>query len=160
MRKKKISLSEAIKFHGHLGPYLILGVLAGELAVKKLGCERYFGLDVKVWGANKKPKSCLIDGLQLSTGATYGKGNIYKFNGNNIRVLVRSLENKKRIEISFRKELIKDLNNLRGHRDAEVFARKLLNINHSELFEIASLANGKRRLARNDKWVIRQLGIF
>jgi formylmethanofuran dehydrogenase subunit E len=70
MKKSGITLKEAIRFHGHLGPYLVLGVLAGEAALKKLKAKKYFGIEMKVWGANKKPKSCLVDGLQLSTGAT------------------------------------------------------------------------------------------
>ncbi|MCX5710376.1 MAG: formylmethanofuran dehydrogenase subunit E family protein, partial [Candidatus Omnitrophica bacterium] len=78
----KVSLKEAVNFHGHLGPYLVLGLKAGEMALRKLGCKKYFGLEVKVFGALKKPKSCFIDGLQLSTGATYGKGNIQKYKGN------------------------------------------------------------------------------
>ncbi len=55
--QKNISLKEAVRFHGHLGPYLVIGILAGQLAVKKLKSKRYFGLEVKVWGANKKPKA-------------------------------------------------------------------------------------------------------
>ncbi len=99
MAKRKTTLNEAIKFHGHLGPYLVLGLKAGELALKKLGCKKYFNLDVKVWGANYKPKSCLIDGLQLSTGATYGKGNIQKFDGAQIKIQVRDKFNKKSVTL-------------------------------------------------------------
>jgi len=36
---RKIAIKEAIKFHGHLGPYLILGILAGEAALKILKCK-------------------------------------------------------------------------------------------------------------------------
>ncbi len=85
--KDRISLKEAIKFHGHLGPYLVLGILAGEFALKRLRCKKYFGLEVRVWGTDKKPKSCFIDGLQLSTGATYGKGNIHKLDGRKMKLL-------------------------------------------------------------------------
>lgn len=120
-----ISLKEAVKFHGHLGPYLILGVLSGDFALKKLRAKKYFGLEVKVWGANKKPKSCLIDGLQLSTGATYGKGNIQKFNGTLIRMEFRNKENNKRISLEL-KDTIKDkLDNLKGHLDSKELAREL-----------------------------------
>jgi formylmethanofuran dehydrogenase subunit E len=136
MSYKKVGLKEAIKFHGHLGPYLVLGILAGEEAIKKLKAKKYFGLEVKVWGANKKPKSCLIDGLQLSTGATYGKGNIYKLNSDEIKILIRNLENNKKIKISLKKDLIHDLIHLRGHRDSEAFARRLFKINSTQLFRL------------------------
>ena len=119
-------LKEAIKFHGHLGPYLILGLLAGSLGLKKTGAKKYFGLEVKVYGANKKPKSCLIDGLQLSTGATYGKGNIQKFAGKDIKIKIHNLINDKEVSLSLSKDLKKELDCLKGCRDSERFARGLL----------------------------------
>jgi len=132
--KKRISLEEAIKFHGHLGPYLVLGLLAGELALKKLRYKKYFGLDVKIWGANKRPKSCLIDGLQLSTGATYGKGNIRKLNSKIIKIVARGKRENNRLVIKFREELIKELKAAKTHRDSEILANKLYKTNPSELF--------------------------
>jgi formylmethanofuran dehydrogenase subunit E len=136
MSFKRIALSQAIKFHGHLGPYLVLGILAGELAVKKLGCRKYFGLHVKVQGANKKPKSCLIDGLQLSTGATYGKGNIEKLNGKDIRIIFYNLNNKKKITMSLKENLKFRLEKLKNHRDSESLAEKIYQTNYSKLFNL------------------------
>ena len=136
MDKYKITLKEAIRFHGHLGPYLILGILAGEFALKKLRAKKYFGLAVKVYGANKKPKSCFIDGLQLSTGATYGKGNIQKMNGNKIKIWVKNSTNNKKIELNFKEDVITRLEALKGHRDSERFARGLLNVKLNDLFEL------------------------
>jgi formylmethanofuran dehydrogenase subunit E len=127
-------LKEAIKFHGHLGPYLVLGILAGEFAIKKLRCKRYFGLKVKVYGANKKPKSCLIDGLQLSTGATYGKGNIKKIEGNKIRILF--LVNNKKIKISLKENLIKKLDCLKDHRNSEILAKELYKTEPLNIFNL------------------------
>ena len=123
--KNIITLNEAIKFHGHLGPYLILGILAGKFAVKKLRCKRYFGLNVKVYGANKKPKSCLIDGLQLSTGATYGKGNIQKFNGPIIRIEFYNQLSRKRISLKLKDGLRQILEATKTHRDSEALAKEL-----------------------------------
>lgn len=122
---KKITLKEGVKFHGHLGPYLVLGILAGEIALKKLRCKKYFGLKVKVWGATKKPKSCLIDGLQLSTGATYGKGNIIKLNGSIIKAEFKNCVNKKKLTLGLKDEIIKQLKEARTHRDAQILAKRL-----------------------------------
>ena len=44
-----ISLKEAEKFHGHLGPWLVLGLLIGDAALKKLKAEKYFGLERGPW---------------------------------------------------------------------------------------------------------------
>lgn len=138
--KKKITLSEAVRFHGHLGPYLALGILAGELAIEKLRCKKYFGLEVKVWGASRKPKSCLIDGLQLSTGSTYGKGNIQKLSGNRIRILFRNFKNNEKLKISLKRDLIKKLNGLKGHADSEKFARELYKTNPLIFFNLTTYA--------------------
>ncbi|MFH1339414.1 MAG: formylmethanofuran dehydrogenase subunit E family protein [Candidatus Omnitrophota bacterium] len=134
---KEITLKETVRFHGHLGPYLTLGVLAGELALKKLKAKKYFGLKVKVSGANKKPKSCLIDGLQLSTGATYGKGNIEKLNGSGIRLEFYNLVNHKKISLKLKDNLIKDLKETKTHRDSELLAKKLYSTDYYKLFDLA-----------------------
>ncbi|MDD4907861.1 MAG: formylmethanofuran dehydrogenase subunit E family protein [Candidatus Omnitrophica bacterium] len=137
MADKRITLKEAIKFHGHLGPYLVLGLLAGEWALKKLKAGKHFGIEVKVWGADKKPKSCFIDGLQLSTGATYGKGNIGKFRAKKICVLIFCSKNNKKVVLSFKEDLVKRLNALKGHRDSEACAARLYKTDPLELFSIS-----------------------
>lgn len=134
--KERITLKEAVKFHGHLGPYLVLGILAGELAIKKLKCRKHFGIDVKVWGAAQKPKSCLIDGLQLSTGATYGKGNIEKLDGPLVKIKLTNRLNQKEIFLSFKEELIKRLNEAKAHSDCENLAKKIYKKDYSSLFYI------------------------
>lgn len=131
-----IPVKEAVKFHGHLGPYLILGLIAGDLSLKKLGAKKYFGLKVKVYGANIKPKSCLVDGLQLSTGATYGKGNITKYGARQIKIIILNLEKNKRIQLSLKKSISQELSSLSSHADSEKFAKKLLKLRHLDIFEI------------------------
>jgi formylmethanofuran dehydrogenase subunit E len=132
-------LKEAEKFHGHLGPYLVLGILAGELAINKLRCKKYFGLDVKVWGATQKPKSCLIDGLQLSTGSTYGKGNIKKINGSKIKIDFCNLVNHKKITLKLKDNFIQRLQRTKTHKDSEALARQLYNTDPLELFSLTTL---------------------
>lgn len=131
-----ISLKEAIKFHGHLGPYLVLGILAGETALNKLKCKKYFGLDVKVWGAKEKPKSCLIDGLQLSSGATYGKGNIQKLNGPAIKIEFSLREKKARLNLKLTENLIEKLRQAKTHQESELLAKELYRSNFKELFNL------------------------
>lgn len=133
-----ISLKEAQKFHGHLGPYLVLGLLAGELALKKLGAGKYFGLEVKVYGAVQKPKSCLIDGLQLSTGATFGKGNIKKFNAAAIKMEFINRINQKKFTLKFKSGLIQKLEAVKIHKDSEILAKELYRANYIKLFHVAA----------------------
>ena len=132
----RVSLKEAVRFHGHLGPYLVLGLLAGEAALKKLKIKKYFDLELNVLGANKKPKSCLIDGLQLSTGATYGKGNIRKFNGSLINIEFCDTQKEKKILLKLKDALIKQLDNAKTHRDCESLAKKLYKTHYLKLFDL------------------------
>lgn len=134
--RKRITLSEALKFHGHLGPYLVLGILAGEFALKRLRCKKYFVLEVRVWGTNKKPKSCFIDGLQLSTGATYGKGNIHKLDGRKIKIEFCNPNNNKKFILRFRESLIQRLEETKTHRDSELLAKRLYKTEYNELFNL------------------------
>lgn len=133
---QRIGLEKAAAFHGHLGPYLVLGLKAGEFAIKKLGCTKYFGLEVKVFGAQEKPKSCLIDGLQLSTGATFGKGNIFKFPGKQIRIEIAHLKKKAKI-VLFLLRPVEDLLSLnKSYRDCELLAKKFYKMAPARIFAL------------------------
>jgi len=133
MDNKRITLSEAVKFHGHLGPYLVLGILAGELGLRRLKCKKYFGIDVLVWGAKEKPKSCFIDGLQLSTD---GKGNIKKLNGPRIKVELRRCDDKRRIAFVLKDGIIRKIGQLKSHKDSELLANKLYKTVNYKLFNL------------------------
>lgn len=71
-----LTLWDMERFHGHIGPFVVLGARLGEHAVTTHKIPRYFGIDVKVECPAGPPPTCIIDGLQLATGATMGKGNI------------------------------------------------------------------------------------
>ena len=136
MGKDRITLKEAERFHGHLGPWLVLGILMGDFAIRRLKAKKYFGIDVKVWGVDKKPKSCLIDGLQLSTGATYGKGNIQKLNGSEIKMEFYNRTNHKKIILKFKQELMQKLKEAKTHRDSELLARRLYKTDYDKIFNL------------------------
>lgn len=133
----KIQLKTAINFHGHLGPYLVLGLLMGEYALKKIQAQPHFGLEAKVWGAKNKPKSCLIDGLQLSTGCTYGKGNIAKYGGKTIQASFLNCDTQKKITISLKEAVLKKLESAQDHSSAEKIAKEFHKTPAEELFSYA-----------------------
>jgi len=136
MGKDRITLKEAERFHGHLGPWLVLGILMGDFAIRRLKAKKYSGIDVKVWGADKKPKSCLIDGLQLSTGATYGKGNIQKLNGSEIKMEFYNRTNHKKIILKFKQELMQKLKEAKTHRDSELLTKRLYKTDYYKIFNL------------------------
>ncbi len=64
---------EAVKFHGHICPGLLIGVRMGVAAMNILGIDR--ASDEELY-AIVENDSCAVDGLQSVTGATFGKGNL------------------------------------------------------------------------------------
>ncbi|TDA31372.1 MAG: formylmethanofuran dehydrogenase [Hadesarchaea archaeon] len=67
-------VEEAKRFHGHLCPFLSLGVRASEIAMKRLGVKRA-GEGETVGErllALVECNSCFTDGVQVATGCTLG----------------------------------------------------------------------------------------
>lgn len=102
----KVSIEEARKFHGHLGAYLIIGIRIGEYAMEQLDANPHFDVEVEVECPSRPPVRCLVDGLQLSTGATYGKGNI-KVKPQNKQVTVKVVSRKacRRIQLELHPDI-------------------------------------------------------
>lgn len=69
------SVEELAKFHGHLGPFIVIGYRIGKFALHKLG-ENPFIINAEVFCSGVTPQSCLADGVQIGSGCTLGKGNI------------------------------------------------------------------------------------
>jgi pyrimidine-specific ribonucleoside hydrolase len=63
------------ELHRHLGTYSIIGAKMGVRARELLGAE-FDELRVESYAGLKPPLSCLNDGLQVSTGASLGRGAI------------------------------------------------------------------------------------
>lgn len=64
------------EFHGHLGVYSIVGAKMGIRAREQFGVGPD-ELVVTSYAGSKPPYSCLNDGIQVSTGATFGMGTIH-----------------------------------------------------------------------------------
>ncbi len=82
-KPKILNYKETVRFHGHNGPFLALGYKLGKHLIRRLRTKGIMDLKIMVKCKAAKPFTCLIDGLQCSTFATLGKGNI------NIRRCVR-----------------------------------------------------------------------
>jgi formylmethanofuran dehydrogenase subunit E len=70
------NLDVARSFHGHLGPNLVIGIKMGNHAIAALKPESCFHLRAEVHCPARPPVSCVIDGIQISTGCTMGKASI------------------------------------------------------------------------------------
>ena len=67
-------LEALARFHGHLGPYVVVGYRMGAVAHREFG--GYKGLTAEVACVTKPPMLCVVDGVQFSSQCTLGKGNI------------------------------------------------------------------------------------
>ncbi len=67
-------LAELQRFHGHLGIYVTLGLRMGAIGKRTFG--HWKGLRATVRTVPKPPMMCVVDGVQLGSACTMGKGNI------------------------------------------------------------------------------------
>lgn len=98
-------MEESIKFHGHLCPMSYLGVRMGKLALKRLGRGREKGVRLI---AVVEFKNCLADGIQLVTGATYGKNTLFLKDYGKFAASFYDLATGKSIRIIVRNEIIEE----------------------------------------------------
>jgi len=75
MGEKNIPPDWAFEFHGHRCPFLPIGYRMGGLAMGYLSVEREkdHGFFVFPEIGEGHPQTCMVDGIQAATGATYGK---------------------------------------------------------------------------------------
>ncbi|RXE56744.1 formylmethanofuran dehydrogenase [Methanoculleus taiwanensis] len=67
------SFEDLIRFHGHACPGLATGYRASLAAMKALGVERPYDEELV---AIAETDACGVDGIQMVTGCTAGKGNL------------------------------------------------------------------------------------
>jgi len=67
-------IKNAAKLHGHLGPFLVIGVRMGDAAKSYLAADdnNIRRLHVSIKTPLSTPFSCVIDGIQASTSCTVG----------------------------------------------------------------------------------------
>ncbi len=127
-------LEGAIRFHGHLGPFLVLGLKAGLSGVDYLGKD-YFKLNAKVETSSHPPRSCFIDGVQFASGCTTGKGNIeVKVSG---KVSVEFTLCERKIKLEVRDDILEALENVSSKNQAELIGKEFMQKTDAELFLIS-----------------------
>ncbi|AEC52596.1 hypothetical protein PNA2_1681 [Pyrococcus sp. NA2] len=91
-RDLEVILEYAKMFHGHICPYLALGIRASIIAMEELGVER-LGFEESVDEAILaivETNSCFTDGVQVTTGCTLGNNSlIYLDTGKTALTLVK-----------------------------------------------------------------------
>ena len=127
-------LKQIEKFHGHLGPYAVIGYKMGEIANEVLGSDS-FSKKAVVWTSTKPPMSCIIDGIQLSSGCTLGKGNIV-VNSDGIPKASFSNNNGKKIDIILKSNIQNEIDTTVTEENIVSYSELLYKKSTQELFEI------------------------
>ncbi len=134
-----MDLKKAAEFHGHLGPFLVLGLRAGELAMENLKAKKYFGIEVTIHCPAEPPERCFVDGIQLSTGATYGKANIRIEQSNEVNAVFLNKESHKSFHLSLNTALYEYLKTLTLNDDLESISQKLASEPFEKVFSISEI---------------------
>jgi len=72
----------ALYFHGHVCPAMPAAFRAGRAALRRLGVDRERNSVSKVYveTGHHQAAGCFAEGVQVATGCTFGKDNIFKTN--------------------------------------------------------------------------------
>jgi len=133
-----LEIRNAEKLHGHLGPFLVIGVRMGSLA-KKI-------LNINVEESNKlritarlplfTPFSCIIDGIQATTQCTVGNQKL-KIENSPAKIIVHfeQQNSDKMLRVHVNPKIVEELRNryARGASNEEL-AQEIASIPQSQLF--------------------------
>ena len=138
--KEKLSLTikKAEELHGHLGPFLVIGVRIGETAKRMLEVESNEKLRATVKIPLKTPFSCILDGIQSTTQCTVGNQKLKIENSQREITVQFKLENPNNtLKIGVNQQIIEELKQefSQGATNQEL-AWKIVELPENQLFSI------------------------
>ena len=112
MNDKQI-LQDALNFHGHKCWASVAGVRIGLAALRKLGVKRSGGTQLYgiVETGEEHGGMCFGDGVQYTTGCTFGKGNIRKQPLGKLAFTLIEKETNHALRVSYKPVLQKQIKN-------------------------------------------------
>jgi formylmethanofuran dehydrogenase subunit E len=133
-------VKEAAKLHGHLGPFLVIGVRMGNLTQETLDLDENEKkkLQATVYTPLFTPFSCILDGVQTTTSCTIGNQRL-KIRNSRKRLtgLFQTHGASKTLRISVKPEVIKRLTEKTSqHETNEQLAAEIASMPADQLFEV------------------------
>lgn len=133
-------IESAAKLHGHLGPFLVIGVRIGEAAKSSLGVDDSSsrGLRANVKAPLSTPFSCVIDGIQAATTCTVGNRRLKIENSaKQISASFTLHGTNEATKILVNPEVVEDLvKEMSKGVNLEQLAMKIANMQAEQLFEL------------------------
>ncbi|MGD9140464.1 MAG: formylmethanofuran dehydrogenase subunit E family protein [bacterium] len=130
-------LTQAGRFHGHIGPFLAIGLRMGFIANEVLG-RTPMQTRAVVTVRPETPRSCVVDGIQVSSGCTMGKRNI-EIEPDDDSVSVTFTRGDRCISICLRDAFLEKMEtDLRGQPEKAVvdYAYGIMDTRAEDLFEV------------------------
>jgi len=128
-------LREAKQFHGHLGPYLVIGMAMGDFFASSLG-EKPFSYKIEVACGHEPPPSCIIDGLQVTTPCTIGNSMLVAHDLAGT-IWARAETKEQKVELMLRPKVRERIDKETTRENEEQIAVELYESGAEELFIIA-----------------------
>jgi len=130
-------LEKAKDFHGHLGPFLVLGVRAGLRGLKELGTRKEnLHLSATVLLRYSVPYSCILDGIQMATGCTIGNKRLRFEDSSNFVIKLRN-KSERAVTVSILPEVVSWLEEeLAKEASTEAVANKAASMPDEESFTV------------------------
>jgi formylmethanofuran dehydrogenase subunit E len=134
-----LTIKNAQKLHGHLGPFLVLGVRMGMTAKKALNVtsDQCTSLRASVKVPLFPPFSCLLDGIQASTSCTVGNQRLTIENSEEMCVSFAKQNAGKTVKVTLKPKIAEKLKKqlVKGSL-TEKFALELAHTPENQLFNI------------------------
>ena len=131
----------ARQLHGHVGPYLVIGLRMGDEAKKTLNISNteLEHLRAEVAVPLFPPFSCLLDGIQVSTTCTIGNQRLQFKNSKTVQATFMVEESGKIIKIVLTKPFKAVLEEKKKQDKLnEAYAWELAQVPESQLFKITT----------------------
>jgi formylmethanofuran dehydrogenase subunit E len=134
-----LMIDNAQKLHGHLGPFLVIGVRMGMIAKKALSVSdnqcTFLKANVKV--PLFPPFSCLLDGIQASTSCTVGNQRLTIEDSEEICVNFVRQNAGRTVKVTLKPKVAEELKKkLSEDALTEEFALKIAGLPENQVFNI------------------------
>ena len=132
----ELLIKEAAKLHGHMGPFLVIGVRMASLAKRILNLEEESSqLRITLQVPLYTPFSCTIDGIQATTKCTVGNQKLMiKRSAKRIEACFK-LDSSKILRISVNEKILDELTeNISEGVASEELARRVASMDDVQLF--------------------------
>jgi formylmethanofuran dehydrogenase subunit E len=134
----KKAIENAERLHGHLGPFLVVGVRMGNLATKTLCTSKDSISQIIAKTPPATPFSCVLDGIQATTSCTIGNRKLHiKNSKQEIKATFQQKKSKRTMEVTVNSKVVKELTNrISKGASNDTLAKEMATMPERQLFEI------------------------